>query len=259
MIAILCYIELANSTDKRGMVGKWTLFTLSCILSTAFKPSFIVVFGSSVVILRIVAFIRNRDTWKMSIGIGVSFALALFVVVFQYAVLFPSDGSSGIALGFADVWSHFHQNILLAMLQSFAFPLVVLVGCSGTLKICEDYGLAWLMFVLSLAEFLFLHETGSRMYHGNFAWSLSFACFYLMVASTGVFFKKWKNRVAALFNRIDAKDFYVIGECESIEQRTLDGSRMARVYCIVVLLVFALHFVSDLLYFVGVVLGNRPF
>lgn len=241
------------------MIGKWTLFTLSCVLSTAFKPSFIVVFGPSVVILRIVAFIQNRDTWKMSIGIGVSFALALFVVALQYAVLFPSDGSSGIALGFADVWSHFHQSVPLAMLQSFAFPLVVLAGCAGLLKVSEDYALAWLMFALSLAEFLFLHETGARMYHGNFAWSLSFACFYLMVVSVGVFFRKWGEVVLGLFKGIDAKDVNVRGECEGVAQRISDGSRAARVYCAFVLMVFALHLASGLLYFVGVVLGNRPF
>ena len=259
LVAIFCYMQLLNATNRHEAIGRWGLFTFACIVSTAFKPSFMVVFGPSVVLMRVVAFVRNRNTWKVSIGIGASFVVALLIIILQYTVLFPGDGSSGIALGFAEVWSRAHKSIPLAMLQSFAFPLIVFFGCARMLKASENYALAWLMFILGLAEFLFLHETGGRMYHGNFAWSLSFACFYLMVVSVGVFFRKWGEIVSGLFEHVDTKKVNVGVECEGVAQRTSDGSRAARVYCVFVLVVLALHLASGLLYFVGVVAGIRPF
>ncbi len=255
LCAILSYLRLANRLSSGRTALDWVLFTLSCILSCAFKPSFIVVFGPAVVILRVIAFVKDRGTFKRSLLIGASFVLSLVVIWMQFTVLFPGDGSGGIGFGFAEVWRAYHENILISFLQSFLFPLLVLAGCLPLLKQDESYSLAWLMVILALAEYVFIHETGDRMYHGNMGWSLSFAAFYVMIASVAALLDRHGNALPALMMR----NPHATEDHSDAASAAQAPSKGWTAYCVICFVILCLHAASGLLFFKWMLFGQIYF
>ena len=278
LCAIYCYLNLSGRFGSQKMPLNWVLFTVFCVLSTGFKPSFIVVFGPTVLALRIIALVRDRNTWKTSVAIGVSLALTLGILAVQYTILFPSGESGGIAFGYGVIWHHYHGSILAATVQSFAFPLLVLLSCAKLLKDDENYLLAWMMFVLAYFEYVFLYETGDRMYDGNMGWSLSFATFYLMASSVSALFNKWGQAMPCLINSLNlkttAKDSptwsntvksgsnaikldatspatteAIDAVAGSLSAEKGQSKRVASAYCIIALAFFAWHEVSGIYFF----------
>ena len=102
-------------------------------------------------------------------------------------VLYVEDTSSGIEFGIARVWRHTHFFFPIAMLQSWAFPILVYVFCRKYQEADRNVRLTMIMFFISLAIFLFVNESGLRKYHGNFGWSMKFAVYYLFMTCIAVY------------------------------------------------------------------------
>lgn len=181
--AVIFYLRIIGRMDSNAHWQDYVAFPVCVLLATVFKPSFYTIFAPAVFVMCVIDLVRDRSTVKRSLILGVMLALPLAVVASQYNALFASERSGGIGIGFALVWSHYNDNVPVAMLQSYAFPLLVLAGCWRQLKSDNNYSLAWIMFLIGLAEYLVLYETGFRIWHGNFGWGLSFGAFYLMIAS----------------------------------------------------------------------------
>ena len=195
LAALWSYLRFMGELESKHKVLDWVLFSVFVILSATAKPSFVIVFGPAVVVFCVVALVREGvSSLKRSLALSVPFFAIVGVLLYQYTVLFTQVSSSGIGFGFAVVWRHTHPFFPLAMLQSYAFPLLVLLFCWKKNKGDFNYRLSLLMFVFALCIFLFVNETGHRTYHGNFGWSQKFALYYWFITSVVVFVRTYGHK-----------------------------------------------------------------
>lgn len=184
LAALWSFLRFVGVLESKNKVLDWVLFSVFLIMSASIKPSFVIVFGPVVVVYCIIALVREGvGTLKRSLALSVPFFIILGILFYQYTILFTEVPSSGIGFGFAVVWRYTDPHFPLGLFQSYLFPIVVLLGCWKNGKHDFNYILSLAMFVVALCIFLFVNETGPRMYHGNFGWSLKFAVYYLFMTS----------------------------------------------------------------------------
>lgn len=197
--AVWSYLRFVGRLESKNHTIDWLLFTFCVVVSAAVKPSFVVAFGPTVVILCVIDLLEEgKGTMRRSLALGVSFVVVLGILAYQYTVLYVEDTSSGIGFGFAKVWRHNHFFFPLGMLQSYAFALVVFVFCWKYQKGDRNYRMALIMFAIALAIYLFVNETGARKYHGNFGWSLKFGVYYLFISSVVAYCNSRGRRIALI-------------------------------------------------------------
>ena len=263
LLAVWTYLRFVGVIESKNKIVDWLLFCVFVIASAAVKPSFVIVFGPTVVVLCVVALVREgTSSIKRSLALAVPFFIIVGILLYQYTILFTEVKSSGIGFGFAVVWQHNSDNVLLSMLQSYAFPLLVLVLCWRSLKTDYNYRMALILFVFSLCVFLFVNETGERIYDGNFGWTLKFGVYYWVMTSIVVFVRTWgealkPSNLAKLVGR---------GASGSAQGDPVDAdggdalapapSRARSCFAVLVGLVLVGHVFTGLWYFVRLLTGH---
>ena len=272
LIAVWAYLRFMGVIESKNKIVDWVVFCIFVIASAAVKPSFVIVFGPTVVILCIVALVREGvSSLKRSLALAVPFFAIIGILLYQYTVLFTEVSSSGIGFGFAVVWQHNSDCVPLSMLQSYAFPLLVLALCWRNLKDDYNYRMSLIMFVLSLCVFLFVNETGERIYDGNFGWTLKFGVYYWVISSIVVFARTWGSmfepaNLIRLLRRGEHEQSVTptaVGDTsqevlavEGAEVQTHAQSGLRQWFAIIVALVFVGHVFTGLWYFVRLLTGH---
>lgn len=263
MLALWCYMEFDDRERvQQPLILSWVLFSVFSALATAAKPSFVIVLIPALVLFCILDIVENgRVALQKSVLIAISMLVSLVIVWYQYKVLYVSDEGSGIGFGFAVVWRARHSNLVIAMLQSYAFLLCVLVGCWHRLRLNRSYRLALIMFLVGLVQYLVLFETGARASHGNFDWGLCFAVYYLMLVSAAVFLEEKRCYIPFVLPANEPMEqIQAVGNSEQaglqVDVRLSSPPRAGiQVYCNMTLFVFALHVLSGFYYYVRLLAG----
>ncbi|WP_207653925.1 hypothetical protein, partial [Pseudobutyrivibrio ruminis] len=89
------------------------------------------------------------------------------------------------------------QNAFFIILTNVGFPIIAYVVCCRTKrknKTIEIRGFnqAWLMYLISYSEKIFLTESGDRATHGNYAWGSYFFCSVLHIVALSEMIKLYK-------------------------------------------------------------------
>ncbi len=186
-LVILLY-DRYQETYRDGMkLRQWVLFTVSLILVNLMKPNFLLAFAPAMAVLLLADCIADRGkTLKQQILFGIPVLISLAVIVYEFTVLFRGE-NSGSSVVFGQPYGLFHWNHhpYLALVQSAAFPLVMLAGSLKDLKHDRKYRAAWLIWLIGLLEYLNLTETGVRATHGNLSWGYSFCMFLIFAVCSG--------------------------------------------------------------------------
>jgi hypothetical protein len=166
----------------------WPLAALAA-LNVAAKPSFVLVLLVVFPVAAILRFRRSRATLEAL----VAWAFMALLVGAQYLYIYESGSEERIyrAAGFAGdatskvridplhVWTHFADSVPLALLASFAFPLVALLVYRRRLLAYDLARYALALAVVAVLVFATLSETGVREFQGNFAWQ-AMVCNYIL-------------------------------------------------------------------------------
>jgi hypothetical protein len=263
MLALWFFVKFDEKAyGQKASVLSWLLFSVFSVLATASKPSFVIVFIPALVLFCVLDIVENgKSALRKDAWLAVSMIIALLIVWYQYTVLYASDGNSGIGVGFAVVWRARHPNLIIALLQSYAFLLCVLGGCWHRLRSDRVYRLAFIMFLVGLVQYLVFFETGARSSHGNFDWGLCFAVYYLTLVSAAVFLEdKVRFLPFALSSSEPARQMIVADDDGRTTDRfgtrsCLQGGVGVRAYCNATIAVFALHVLSGLYYYARLLAG----
>ncbi|SFF28390.1 hypothetical protein [Thermoflexibacter ruber] len=154
------------------------------LLNILIKPSFIFIFLPSFFILGI---IHYQTKQKLIAITAIVFLLGLMLLVEYYIIYemsLTTDNSSnrnGIGLGFFKVWNRYSNNILREILISIAFPILFIYLYYQKLKNSIYFQYTILAFIIAFLIAILIHETGTRMYHGNFFWQLIIANYILFL------------------------------------------------------------------------------
>lgn len=183
------FFTMQKEYDKKIGVKDCVLFTIFLILVNLSKPNFIIAFSPIMLIMLICDFIRSKGkTFKNAFFFGCCVLISCFVLLYQYKIVFPSDGNDKMMISIANGVSFITKDFkfVLYLILNFLFPLYVSYQVfrnrnefdRNSLRIFNE---AWAMMLLSFLEYLFVVESGSRAADGNFEWGLSFFAYILFM------------------------------------------------------------------------------
>ncbi len=203
---------------------KLSIITVLCMWS---KPSFLSAFMPACVILLFFVLIKTKgESFFASLLIGVSFVPSLLILFFQNYLLFGdanNEAVNSVAISFFYVQLYWNPSLVhyfIRLLLVIVFPLFVYIVTIKKHKflehtICLTTFISWFIAVL-------LIETGDRVYHANFVWGFSAALFFA----------------------------YFIALCKLLSDNTISKKVKNTAYVI-----FSIHFVCGVIYFLKLVLG----
>lgn len=213
LFALLCikyYVRLYQSYRIKLSLKDAILYSVLLMLSTAAKPSFVVVFLPGMAILLLIDLFQGVK-FKQVFFFAFTVIPSLLIVVWQEMILFGEETESGIAI---DPWYTLslhanHPKVTLVL--SIAFPLVVLFFSIKELFKNRMYLISWIMWGLGFLQMLLLTETGERANAGNFIWGYAIAIFVLNTTSLLVFIKQIQMKNAFLTIRWIRRTYYFVG------------------------------------------------
>lgn len=205
--SIVCFFEAAKllMTYQDQFQWKKTLpFAFSLFFMTITKPSYTLVLVPLMGILLFKDLIVSKGR-----SFGNAFRLCVTMIptgidmLYQFFGVFTGTNvmgeETGIAFGFAKVWSNYSKNIPLSILMGMALALGVLVLNWKTFCGSYMYRFAWYNYGMGLVMFLCLYEKGFRMMHANFSWGYMHGMFFvffmtliLVICNTVQWRKNWK-------------------------------------------------------------------
>ena len=188
IIVMIVYIKIESHYLSGISIKEAALFTLLLVLVNYAKPNFIIAFAPMMFIFLMKDFIRLKGKKTIQIiKFGICVLLSLWILVFQYQILYPDGGDSAIAFNQTGIQELFASPLVVAkIIAGLSFPIVILV-----LAVWKRYCpliliQSWVLFLISWMEVIFLTETGSRATHGNFYWGLRMMAYILYLTSNAV-------------------------------------------------------------------------
>lgn len=144
------------------------------LLTTAFKPNFIVGFSLAVLCVLIIDFFRHKGKNILNyIIVGTAVLPSIGLTLFQQSQVF--DESSHLRIGFMTALNSMSKWPLITVFLSMVFPIVILLySCRDVFK-DKFYAFGILQMITNLCITFFVYEDGRRLNHGNFLWSSYFA------------------------------------------------------------------------------------
>lgn len=207
---IICFFEAAKVLkcyQEQFSYKACVPFAVSLFLMTITKPSYTLVLVPLMGILLLVDLVKSR---------GKSFRNAFFLcttmiptgldLLYQFFGVFSGTNvmgeETGIAFGFAKVWSNFSKNIPLSILMGMALTIGVTVLNYKEFKKQFVLRFAWYNYLVAMVMFLCLYEKGFRMMHANFSWGYMHGMFFLFFVSLVLVLKntiEWSKNWRVIF------------------------------------------------------------
>ena len=264
---MLLFFRLRESYLKEIRLRDFILFTLALTVTNWFKPNFFIAFAPAMLLVLIGDFAASRGkTVLRQILFGIPVLLSMGVLIFQTSQLFinaeSAAESSGFPIGFsiAYILRRNAAHPVCSLLQSAAFPIVVLVMNRRRFRDDRIWSFSWLMWAVGLFEYLFLHENGSRMNHGNLSWGYCFCLYFIFVICAAYYCRSVRELILQL------RGIRCAAGTSSRESGSVSGSELSgasgeklpwlRITGLILGFLFLLlHFVSGMEFFVLLLRG----
>jgi len=226
-VAFFLFIEILKEINGRVNIKKYIIFAASMFLSVFAKPTFAIVMIPTAAVMLAATLVTARfRNFRNVFFASLTFVPALLDGLRQYMPVFGSDRQSGIGFGFGDVWKQYTNSIPVSIILCFAFTIYIFI-CNLKNK---DHRILMLFsfsfLIVALFEGVFLYEKGIRMPDGNFLQGYLHAMFFLFIVSLIIWLTK------------------------------NPGKKKSILYNIFAALLFLMHTVSGIWYFIHLIQGN---
>ena len=193
-LCLLVFIYVLNMKSKfeakQSYIKEAILIAVFSMLCMWAKPSFLLSFLPSVLLVIFYLFFRKKISLKFLVIIGMSFSISLipFFLIKSFAY---ENYQSHIVFAFGRVFKYYSRFIPhytpLFFVLNVAFPLYVfVVSCRKRLSF--PFVLSFVNYIASFLISLCLAEKGERMTHGNFLWTYQLGIFMFFVFAVREFF-----------------------------------------------------------------------
>lgn len=246
LLTLWAFLNVAERYRDGISWKDWLKIALPLMISASIKPNFLLAFSIALLLVLIVDFVRDLFSKNMSfsrLGKYVVMGSVVFpslLVLYQqsrilYGVGNPEGSSSGIQ--FVVMSSTFFSDgakvVFFKLVRPLAFP--TLVYLYNRYARTREFSFTFLMYLVALAEAVFLAETGPRADHGNFYWGLFITAYLLFLYAV-----PW-------FVRAVSKTPWAKADIRQKVYAVLGGALLSW------------HLVSGLYYFVHLLRGNSYF
>ncbi len=217
-LTLMMYFIIRRDYLKKIEWKKLLLFFVFLFLTNMSKPNFVLCFSPIMLLVLIYDFIITKGkSFKNAFLFGVVVLIACIILLFQYRIMYPSDGSSSIVISASHAIEYLlsDKKFPLYYLLNFCFPLYVaylFFRNRKKLSVFENKMMleVWLMNILSFLVSIFVTETGKRAGDGNYEWN-NFYFAYIVFAVSMVFLKKMrKEKLITERQFVTAQNIYVM-------------------------------------------------
>lgn len=182
ILAFLFYLRMEEKYRNGLSKKEWALLAVLFALTSAVKPSFLMVFAPIMAIYLLVDLCHKVEFGKVFL-FGLTVIPSLLVILWQNMVLFGEDTGNGIIIAYAHTMSLHGTHPKVSLVLSVAFPVFVLLFLWKELFRDKWYLFSWLVWGNGLLQYMFLAEEGARSRDGNFTWGYSFCIFLILIFS----------------------------------------------------------------------------
>ncbi len=253
MCVLYFYFYYQETYREKFSAKDFVWFTILLAFANLVKPNFIVAFAPAMAVMLLTDCIASKGkTFGRQVLFGIPVLISLVVLIYQSTKLFTgTDADSSIGLSLAYVLRLRAPHPVASILQSAAFPLLVLAANFRDLKTDRRFRVSWLIWLFGFLEFLFLNETGPRKEDGNLTWGYSFCLFLVFVVCLCWFYRN----VRELYGR------YRESACKSFAAfiRENRSYRWKTIYIAAAVALLAAHLFCGLVYFGIVFQGGSYF
>ena len=251
MFVLIWYYGFQDRYMERFSWKDIVILTVLLSFVNMMKPNFIVCFAPAMALIILGDCFKTKGKYfGRQCLIALAVILSLVILVYEVVLLFPSGSSSdgsGLPIGFslAYVLRLRADHPVISLLQSAAFPLIVLAANFRDLKENRFFRLTWLTWLIGLCEFLFIHENGYRKQDGNLSWGYSFCIYYVFLVSLAWFAKNIK----------DAFTEYQSSGQKGFVSWLWNSDRKRCVYLLAASVILTWHLICGIHYFILLCLG----
>lgn len=198
MALVLVYLSICKQMEDPAAplaVKKLLAFCALLTVATWIKPNLAMSVEPAIAFFLLFDLCRRRGRgfWKLA-ALAATVVPSLAVIGWQFLVSFanaPAGEESGIAFAPGMELVTWAKSPIWAILQSLAFPLLVLAFSVPQVFKDRKYGFAWAIAGVAYLEHLCLAETGERAGDGNFSWGVQMVMVYLFAASAIRLMEAW--------------------------------------------------------------------
>jgi hypothetical protein len=226
IIVILYYFKITKNYLKKIKLSQWLCFTLLLTIVNLIKPNFIIMFSLVMLLEFIYDLIKTKGkALKQIIILGMSVLVSLIVLILQYKILYTGDNaSSSIGFRFGYNLNYWSNHPYIAVIQSLAFPLFVLIFNFKELIRDRKYRIMNTIGLIGFIQYLCLIETGGRINAFNWIWGYAMGIFVLFI---GGIYKLYQKTIT--LDRLSIK-------------------KGKKIYLVTAIIILALHFISGMDY-----------
>jgi len=235
--SILLFFKSFNLLFTREPVSKKEQFQifLLVVVNAIIKPSFLFTIIPTVGLFFSWVYFFPKDK-KMKFSLLFPYLLGVIFIGVEYYLIFTkthvssitATQKSGVIIAPFVVWKNYSSNLAISFLTSCFFPIVYIVVSRGVILKNKLVQFAIVNYVLAMAIWVFLAESGPRKFDANFCWQMIVATYLLFL----VLVTQWVN------------DFNL--------------SRMSKAKLYFVGTAFSFHFIWGIVYF-GKILITRQY
>jgi len=207
---IICFFEGAKLLQEYKENFSWkgcVPFSVSLFLMTITKPSYTLVLVPLMGVIFLTDLIRTKGkSFKNAFFVCVTMLPTGIDLLYQFFGVFSGTNvkgeETGIAFGFAKVWSNFSKNIPLSIVMGMALAIGMAVLNHKELRKNFVYRFAWYNYLMATGMFLCFYEKGFRMMHANFSWGYMHGMFFVFFISLVLVLKntvEWRKSLKAVF------------------------------------------------------------
>ncbi len=190
VFVLIKYIDIYKS--QKLNVKDWLIFAGLLAVSTAVKPSFLVVFAPAMAVALVIDLIKKVPFKKVFV-LGCTVFPALAVMALQSMVLFGGDTGNGYTIKPFAALAQRGDHPKVTVILSILFPLVIFFAHIKDFYKDRLYSMGLLVWLWGFLEVFLFAETGQRSGDGNFLWGYSIALFVIFLSSMIKLYKDFND------------------------------------------------------------------
>lgn len=213
-LAIICFFQFARLLKNYEKNFSWksgAAFSAMLLLATMTKPTFTLLLVATAGLIMLYRLIKGKfENLKATVCLGLCFIPTFCNLLYQFFGMFgeKEQEASGLAFGWLTAWKMYCDNIPLAILLGWAFPLVVLLIHHKELKDNTFYRFSWQIAIVGLLMMMVMYESGARSKDMNFSWGYMHGMFFAFAESAVVMLKSTLKRSKAWYLLVAEWLFY---------------------------------------------------
>lgn len=211
LISLYLFIKIYQNYMERISPAMWIGLMVSTLISVWAKPSFMLVFIPTLIVVFIIELITHSGDGKTGkrfgrlIIFGLSMVPSGILILMLNSSIYGEGSKNSVEMGLSHLLNSGY-NVGIAAICGLLFPIIVFAVNYRKFKDIR-FQIALGMLLMGILEWAIFFEEGTRGEHGNFGWGRQFGCYYFFLCAMVVAIENLCDK-EFLKNRKGAKIVY---------------------------------------------------